>query len=70
MGIQVYIFSDNPTSWSGRENTIWIKTRNRPIRMGIWMTIGPRQPMGLTPASRYMRIVSCEMRVRSREYLS
>lgn len=51
-GIHVYIFSDSPTRLSGRENTIWIKTRNRPIKIGIWTTIGPRQPNGLTPASR------------------
>ncbi len=52
MGIQVYIFSDSPTRSSGRVNTTWIKTRNSPIRMGIWTIIGPKQPMGLTPASR------------------
>ena len=57
-GIQVYNFSDSPTKSSGRENTSWISTRNRPIRMGIWTTIGPRQPRGLTPASLYRRMVS------------
>ena len=51
-GIQVYNFSDRPTRLSGRENTTWINTRNSPIRIGIWTIIGPRQPMGLTPASR------------------
>ena len=34
--------------------------------MGIWMTRGPRHPTGLTPASRYIRIVSCDTRWRSR----
>jgi len=57
-GIQVYIFSDNPTRSSGLENTVWINTRNSPIRTGIWTIMGPRQPMGLTPASRYRRMVS------------
>ena len=38
--------------------------------MGNWMNIGPRQPRGLTPCSRYMRIVSCEMRCRSSLYRS
>jgi|TARA_B100000809_G_scaffold123055_1_gene121065 hypothetical protein len=57
-GIQVYSFSDNPTRSSGFENTVWISTRNRPIRTGIWTIIGPRQPKGLTPASRYKRMVS------------
>ena len=65
-GIQVYNFSDNPTRSSGRENTSWINTRNRPIRMGIWTIIGPRQPKGLTPASRYRRMVSWDIRDRSR----
>ena len=65
IGIQVYNFSDNPIRSSGRENTSWINTRNRPIRMGIWTTIGPRQPKGLTPASRYSRMVSWDIRDRS-----
>ena len=69
-GIQVYSFSDSPTRLSGRENTTWINTRNRPIRMGIWTIIGPRQPKGLTPASRYSRMVSWEIRDRSLEYRS
>ena len=38
--------------------------------MGICTTNGPRQPMGLTPASRYMRMVSWETRARSLRYLS
>ena len=51
-GIHRYNFSDNPTRLSGREKTTWTKTRNRPIRIGIWTTMGPRQPRGFTPASR------------------
>ena len=69
-GIQVYNFSDRPTRLSGRENTTWINTRNSPIRMGIWTIIGPRQPKGLTPASRYSRMVSWDTRERSLEYRS
>ena len=57
-GIQVYNFSENPTKSSGRENTVWISTRNSPMRIGIWTIIGPKQPKGLTPASRYRRMVS------------
>ncbi len=40
------------------------------MRMGICTTMGPRQPMGLTPASRYMRMVSWETRARSLRYRS
>ena len=69
-GIHVYSFSENPTKLSGREKSIWINTRKRPIRMGIWTIIGPRQPKGLTPASRYNRMVSCDTRDRSFEYRS
>ena len=69
-GIHVYRFSYSPTRSSGRENTVWINTRNSPIRTGIWTIIGPRQPMGLTPASRYRRMVSWEIRVLSLEYRS
>ena len=64
-GIQLYSLSESPTRSSGLENTVWINTRNSPIRMGICTTSGPRQPMGLTPASRYMRMVSCDTRARS-----
>ena len=34
-GIQEYSFSDNPIRSSGLENTVWINTRNSPIRTGI-----------------------------------
>ncbi len=69
-GIHVYNFSDRPTRSSGFENTVWINTRNRPIRTGIWTTIGPRQPKGLTPASRYRRMVSWDILERSLAYRS
>ena len=70
MGIQAYSFSERPTSLSGVLNSVWIRTRNRPMRMGIWTTRGPIQPMGLTPASRYNRMVSCDTLARSLEYRS
>ena len=70
MGIQEYSFCDRPTRSSGAENSVCIRTRNSPIRMGICTTNGPRQPTGLTPASRYIRIVSWEMRLRSFLYRS
>ena len=37
---------------SGLEKTVRINTRNKPISTGIWTIMGPRQPKGLTPASR------------------
>ncbi len=40
------------------------------MSMGIWMTIGPRQPIGFTPASRYNFMVSWETRARSLLYRS
>ena len=70
MGIHEYSFLDRPTRSSGLVNRVCIRTRNSPIRMGICTTNGPRQPMGLTPASRYIRMVSCEMRPRSFLYRS
>jgi hypothetical protein len=51
-GIQEYSFSERPTRSSGFENTVWINTLKRPIRTGIWIIIGPKQPIGFTPASR------------------
>ena len=56
--IHEYSFWDNPTKSSGLVKRVWMRTRNRPIRMGNWTTSGPRQPTGLTPDSRYRRIVS------------
>ena len=31
-------------------NTL-LMAQNSPMKMGIWITMGPRQPMGLTPIS-------------------
>ena len=38
--------------------------------MGNWMSRGPRQPTGLTPASRYIFMVSWESLLESPLYLS
>ncbi len=65
IGIHEYSFWDSPTKSSGEANNVCISTRNNPIRMGICTTSGPRQPMGFTPASRYIRMVSWEIRLRS-----
>ena len=35
IGIQEYSFSEKPTRSSGRENTVWIRTRKSPIKIGI-----------------------------------
>ncbi len=35
------------------------------MKIGIWMSCGPRQPSGFTPASRYSFIVSSERRLGS-----
>jgi hypothetical protein len=70
IGIQEYNFSERPIKSSGLANRVWINTRNNPIRMGIWTTIGPKQPMGLTPASLYSFMVSWEARDRSPLYLA
>ena len=40
------------------------------MRMGICTTSGPKQPMGLTPASRYIRMVSWDILLRSLRYRS
>ena len=63
--IHVYSLSERFTRSSGLLNRVRISTRNRPMRMGIWTINGPRQPMGLTPLSRYSRMVSWEIRWRS-----
>ena len=63
--IHEYSFSERPTRLSGPANRVWISTRNRPNRIGIWTTMGPRQPTGLIPASLYRRMVSWDTRARS-----
>ena len=60
--IQKYNLSDSFTKSSGLLNRVRISTRNKPIRMGIWMINGPKQPTGFTPLSRYSRMVSWEIR--------
>lgn len=59
---------ERAASRSGLVGSNAVMEMYRPIQMGNWMTIGPRQPIGLTPASLYSRIVSWEMRVRSLAY--
>ncbi len=68
--IQEYSLSDRLTRSSGLLNNVCIKTRNKPMRIGIWTISGPRQPMGFTPLSRYNRMVSWETRCRSPAYRS
>ena len=50
--IHEYSLSDSLTKSSGLLNNVRIRTRNRPIKMGIWTINGPRHPIGLTPLSR------------------
>ena len=63
--IHEYNLPERFTRSSGLLNNVWMRTRNSPIKIGIWMINGPRQPMGLTPVSRYSLMVSWEMRWRS-----
>ena len=63
--IQGYSFWDSATRSSGFVKRVWIRTRKRPIRMGSCTTSGPRQPMGLTPDSRYSFMVSWDTLARS-----
>ena len=58
MGSQEYSFCESPMSRSGWVGRVWIMAWYSPIQTGIWMTIGPRHPRGLTPRSRYSFIVS------------
>ncbi len=63
--IHGYSLPDKLTRSSGLLNNVCISTRNNPINMGICMISGPKQPMGLTPVSRYSLMVSWEIRDRS-----
>ena len=56
--IHEYTLSEYPIKSSGVVYRIWIKTLKSPMRIGIWMINGPKQPTGLTPASLYTFIVS------------
>ena len=69
-GTQEYSLSERFTSLSGLVGRVCTKAWNNPIHIGNWITMGPRQPMGLTPASRYIRIVSWESLLESPLYLS
>ena len=57
-GSHPYSLWDRPIRFSGVVGNARMTDRYRPIQMGIWMTIGPRHPMGLTPCSRYNFMVS------------
>ena len=68
LGSQLYRRPDRSASFSGVDGNVWRRAKKRPKKMGIWITIGPRQPRGLTPCSLYMRIVSWEARALSLGY--
>ncbi len=57
-GSQSYRCLDRPTRLSGFDGTVCRIAWYSPIQMGNWMNMGPRQPSGLTPRSRYSAIVS------------
>ena len=69
-GSHEYRCSDSPASLSGVDGNVWRRAWYRPMKMGNCTTIGPRQPMGLTPASLYSFIVSREARGLSSAYFS
>lgn len=50
-GSHEYSFPERPARISGVNGRTLLMVQNRPMKMGIWTTIGPRQPMGLTPIS-------------------
>ena len=62
-GFQEYSRWERPTTSSGLVPKLLINTRKRDTHTSIWMNKGPRQPMGLTPASFHM---DCIARLRSR----
>jgi len=53
-----YRSPDNSTKRSGADGRVRMIAQYRPRRIGICITIGPRQPSGLIPFSRYILIVS------------
>ena len=55
---------------SGSVGSVTRSAWNSPIQIGNWMSIGPKQPRGFTPASRYSFMVSWEARPRSPAYRS
>ena len=68
IGSQKYSFCDSPTRDSGLVGRICIIAWYNPIQIGICMNMGPRQPRGLTPFSRYILIVSWDTLPRSLGY--
>ncbi len=68
LGSHGYSLPDRSMSASGVEGSIARRVWNSPMKMGNWSTIGPRQPMGFTPCSRYSRSVSWDRRCLSLEY--
>ena len=69
-GSHEYRCRDRSASLSGVDGNVALNAQNRPKKIGIWMTIGPRHPRGLTPCCLYMRIVSCDARALSLGYLA
>lgn len=51
-GNHTYRCWDRSTSFSGVDPTVLMIVWNSPIQIGNCITIGPRQPKGLTPCSR------------------
>ena len=50
-GNQEYSLVERLATASGLEGRVFRMDRYRPIHMGSWMTMGPRQPRGLMPCS-------------------
>lgn len=47
-----YRCRDRSASLSGVDGRVALSAQKRPKKIGIWITMGPRQPRGLTPCSR------------------
>ena len=69
-GSQEYRRLERPTRLSGVDGRVCRMAWYSPIQMGNCMKKGPRQPIGLTPASLYTFIVSEARFCRSSPYLS
>ena len=50
-GSQPYSFPERPARFSGVNGSTPLMAQNRPMKMGICITSGPRQPTGFTPIS-------------------
>ena len=69
-GNQEYSLCERSTNCSGLlPKAAWI-AEYRPIQIGIWMIMGPKQPTGLTPASLKSAICSLERRALSSLYFA